>query len=186
MMYAEEWDGKQDPAGWCMTEDLDGFRAFWDGTHLYSKNGNIFPIPLEFTEGLPRDVCLDGILWVGSSALHKLSSICRKTSRLLHDNYQNAIDLWRNVNFSVYDAPMVDGYYLDRYSFAKNSISKCQSNIQMIPTECCLGWNHLQTKLHQIKHHSGKGMILYHPSSLYTPGRTTNILKVNTDRAENN
>lgn len=79
-MHGQEWHAsKQDPAGWLMSEKLDGIRAFWDGSKFYSKLGTtlppfflsfrpfntlgkILPVPAEFLSTLPP-VTLDGELW---------------------------------------------------------------------------------------------------------------------------
>jgi len=55
--------GDHDPAGWWMSEKLDGVRAYWDGKQFLSRNNNIFYAPEWFTEGLPGHQ-LDGELWV--------------------------------------------------------------------------------------------------------------------------
>ena len=48
----------------------------------------------------------------------------------------------------------------------------------MIPIEKCLGFTHLQTVLAEITNQKGEGLMLYHPESQYTSGRTENLLKV--------
>ena len=52
-----------DPAGWWISEKLDGVRAYWDGANFWSRNGNQFPAPAWFKAGLPTDQALDGELW---------------------------------------------------------------------------------------------------------------------------
>eukprot|EP01124_Arcella_intermedia_P017394 TRINITY_DN2415_c0_g1_i5.p1 TRINITY_DN2415_c0_g1~~TRINITY_DN2415_c0_g1_i5.p1 ORF type:complete len:147 (+),score=33.40 TRINITY_DN2415_c0_g1_i5:750-1190(+) len=59
----------------------------------------------------------------------------------------------------------------------QRNIFKCTSNT-LIPTEYCTGREHLNTKLDVITKKQGEGIMLYHPSSLYTSGRTGNLLKV--------
>ena len=46
-----------------MSEKFDGIRCFWDGEHLYSRNGKLIQSPTWFYEQLPRGVALDGELW---------------------------------------------------------------------------------------------------------------------------
>ena len=41
LLLAESWDGVTDPAGWWLSEKLDGVRAFWDGRQFYSRLGNL-------------------------------------------------------------------------------------------------------------------------------------------------
>jgi len=53
----------QDPTGWLMSEKLDGVRCFWNGTTMYTRNGNLFYPPDWFKKELPSDLALDGELW---------------------------------------------------------------------------------------------------------------------------
>ena len=51
---------------------MDGVRAYWNGEKLISKNGNdITTAPPWFTESLPKDIQLDGELWMGQGTSHR-------------------------------------------------------------------------------------------------------------------
>jgi len=52
-----------DPAGWLMSEKLDGVRCYWNGSTMYTRNGNPFTPPDWFKKCLPADLALDGELW---------------------------------------------------------------------------------------------------------------------------
>ena len=54
-----------DPKGWFISEKLDGVRCYWNGSAMYTRNGNIFYPPDWFKKSLPSDMCLDGELWTG-------------------------------------------------------------------------------------------------------------------------
>jgi len=142
------------------------------------KNGNILVVPLEFTHTLPRDVSLDGELWAGyDGGYGKLTSIINNTEKLR--NYPEKLsELWQDVKYFVFDAPNYPGNYLKRHTIASDSISRCNSNICVIPIERCLGLNHLQTMLNNVIKKKGEGIMLYHPESTYISGRTSNLLKV--------
>ena len=53
---------KSDPTGWLMSEKLDGVRCYYNGSTLYSRNGNMFYAPDWFKAKLPK-MALDGELW---------------------------------------------------------------------------------------------------------------------------
>src|SRR5262245_12681473 len=53
LLLAESWDFATDPAGWWLSEKLDGVRAYWDGQKFLSRLGNVFHAPDWFTKGLP-------------------------------------------------------------------------------------------------------------------------------------
>ncbi len=63
-------------SGWYMSEKLDGVRAYWDGEHLVSRNGNIFEAPAFFTKEFPK-FKLDGELWSRRASFDEISSIVR-------------------------------------------------------------------------------------------------------------
>ena len=63
VMLAHNYDPeKHDPAGWLMSEKLDGVRCYWNGTTMYTRNGNPFYAPDEFKKKLPK-MALYGELW---------------------------------------------------------------------------------------------------------------------------
>eukprot|EP01124_Arcella_intermedia_P027360 TRINITY_DN5339_c0_g3_i1.p1 TRINITY_DN5339_c0_g3~~TRINITY_DN5339_c0_g3_i1.p1 ORF type:complete len:295 (-),score=48.24 TRINITY_DN5339_c0_g3_i1:43-927(-) len=171
MMHGQDWNGEQDLTGWYISEKLDGFRAFWDGSKLISKNGNPLSVPLEFTRCLPSDVCLDGELWSGYDGISRLLSLLRAPS---HHNELH----WKNVKFCVFDAPMHPGSYPERHSFASKSISGSGPHVCSIPIQRCLGLPHLKATLQEVTQKKGEGLMLYHPEAPHTPGRTSNLLKV--------
>src|SRR4051812_27960651 len=55
LLLAESWDNVLDPAGWLMSEKLDGVRAYWDGSRFWSRLGNLFHAPDWFVAGLPKE-----------------------------------------------------------------------------------------------------------------------------------
>ena len=50
---------KINPAGWLMSEKLDGVRCFWNGYEMYSRNGKLFYPPDYFKNDLPKNLALD-------------------------------------------------------------------------------------------------------------------------------
>lgn len=97
-----------DPTGWWISEKLDGVRAFWDGQRLYSRqkiewnapswwknrksdralfnSRSVSPLTNKMTvfrrSGLPKDITLDGELWMARGTFDQTSQICRTTVRL--------------------------------------------------------------------------------------------------------
>eukprot|EP01126_Amoeba_proteus_P039136 TRINITY_DN4111_c0_g2_i1.p1 TRINITY_DN4111_c0_g2~~TRINITY_DN4111_c0_g2_i1.p1 ORF type:complete len:658 (-),score=111.69 TRINITY_DN4111_c0_g2_i1:406-2217(-) len=180
LMHGREWHEEYyDPTDWYISEKLDGIRAFWDGSMLYSKQGKILPIPSEFAKMLPRGIPLDGELWSGYDSFSQLLSIIKSSHKLLESGQDSeAFLLWeKNIKFCVFDAPMHSGYYQERHSFAGNSIRNI-SGVCVVPIERCLGLDHLQRTLNDIRERKGEGIILYNPQSPYISGRTNAVLKV--------
>ncbi|CBQ72011.1 related to DNA ligase [Sporisorium reilianum SRZ2] len=70
-----------DPTGWWISEKLDGVRAFWDGQRLYSRQKIEWNAP-SWWKRLPKDITLDGELWMARGTFDQTSQICRTTVRL--------------------------------------------------------------------------------------------------------
>ncbi len=89
LLLAESWDFVTDPAGWWLSEKLDGVRAYWDGQQFWSRLGNLYHAPGWFVAGLPN-VPLDGELWLGAknssapsaSSAGKTKATCGRKSAL--------------------------------------------------------------------------------------------------------
>ncbi len=55
VLLAKKYEGdSMDPAGWWMSEKLDGVRAYFDGKNFYSRQGNRFCAPAWFSADLPK------------------------------------------------------------------------------------------------------------------------------------
>jgi DNA ligase 1 len=164
-----EVDPVVDPAGWWMSEKLDGVRAWWDGKGFVSRLGNAYLAPDWFTEGLP-DFALDGELWLGRKQFQRCVSIVRR---------QDRNEAWRDIRFVVFDAPQVDGAFEQRLAhcsdwFARNAHQYAQFH----PHEACRGQSHLEEELRRIEALGGEGLMLRQPASPYVAGRSTTLLKV--------
>ncbi|CAD6938686.1 unnamed protein product, partial [Tilletia caries] len=79
LMLAETFaiDGNVDPTGWWMSEKLDGVRAYWDGSSLWSRASVLYDAPQDFKDKLPTDMSLDGELWMERDAFDGTSGIIR-------------------------------------------------------------------------------------------------------------
>ena len=63
-MLAHKYNGNQDIDGWYVSEKLDGIRCYFDGTTLRSRKGNLIHAPYHFYQFFPKNVHLDGELWI--------------------------------------------------------------------------------------------------------------------------
>ena len=155
-------------AGWWVSEKLDGLRAVWDGHQFWSRSGNPFDVPKEFTAEFPN-VVLDGELFCGRGNFDVASGIVR-TQGGTYDDWKNT------VNYHVFDAPQISGDFETRYAFLKtlsdkNHITVCEQT-QISDT------NELQQRLDEIVHLSGEGLMLRKPHSMYESKRSSTLLKV--------
>jgi DNA ligase-1 len=169
LLLAESWDGSTDPAGWWLSEKLDGVRAYWDGKQFLSRLGNLYHAPDWFTAGLP-EVPLDGELWLGRKQFQRAVSIVRR---------QDKNDLWKEIRFLVFDAPAVDAEFEQRLRFVGDFMKKHGPKYADIHAHAlCKGIDHLQQELAKVEAQGGEGLMLRQPNSRYAVGRSLTLLKV--------
>ena len=88
-LLAQDWPTGRDPAGWLVSEKLDGVRALWDGQRMVFRSGRALALPAAIRERLPREP-LDGELWLGRGRFEDISALLR--SERVAD-----ADAWRGV-----------------------------------------------------------------------------------------
>ncbi len=154
--------------GWWMSEKLDGIRGYWDGSQLYSKNGNRLAAPPEFTADLPP-FPLEGELWGGRGTFEQTASI------VMHQQPHAG---WLQLQFAVFDVPATPGPFRKRITAAVIWFTKSPSPnafvVEQIPVE---NHAHLDQELKRIEALGGEGLIIRDPDALYQAGRRPHILK---------
>ena len=63
LLHGNHWTG-QHVGGWWCSPKFDGWRAYWTGSQLVSRQGNGYRAPASFTASLPA-FPLDCELWLG-------------------------------------------------------------------------------------------------------------------------
>jgi len=178
-MHGVEWssNGRVDPTGWYMSEKLDGYRAYWDGTDLWTRGGHLINVPLDFKACLPK-VELDGELWCGYETSSQVGSILKRClSSKTKTTEEELSSLWSQIKFCIFDLPNEPGTYPERHAKLKDLLPENQ-NISIVPMTRCEGIESLNTMLNEIRSKSGEGVMLYHPTAPYMPGRTNYLQKV--------
>lgn len=173
VLLAERWDGLRDPAGWWMSEKLDGVRACWDGKAFSSRVGNAYLAPDWFVAGLP-DMPLDGELWAGRKRFQRAVSIVRR---------QDRSDDWKEITFVVFDAPGVDAPFEERLASCRAAFASGRAlYARVLEHERCAGIEALKAELARVEALGGEGLMLRQPGSRYVAGRSATLLKVKTFR----
>ena len=166
VMKAKRYNG-QSPAGWLLSEKLDGVRAIWDGENFLSRNGNIFFVPDERKRGMP-DTSTDGEFWIGRGKFNKTLSIVRRKKATVKD--------WRPIKYIVFDAPKHGGKYKARFKFLLTLTLPGWAGV--LDHFKCKSRRHFQSTLKKIFSIKGEGLIMNNPEARYTNSRTPNLLKV--------
>ena len=152
-----------------MSEKYDGLRGYWDGRQLWSRKGNVIHAPDYFLAALPRDVALDGELWIGRGQFEETASTVLA---------ETPDDRWKSVHFMVFDAPRAKGTFEERMQFLRAALPKGNRFAKIVLEERCQGKAQLLAERDRVVALGGEGLMLRRPESDYEPGRSPTLLKV--------
>ncbi len=169
LLLANVWDPSIDPTGWWMSEKYDGLRGYWDGRKLWSRKGNLIHAPDYFLAELPRDIAVDGELWVAHGKFEETISIVRS---------ETPDDRWKRVHFMVFDAPQAKGTFEERMQFLHSTLPEGNRFVTVVVQERCQGVTQLLAERDRVVRMGGEGLMLRQPESAYEPRRSPTLLKV--------
>src|SRR5688572_1612007 len=169
LLLANVWNRSIDPTGWWMSEKYDGVRASWDGHKLWSRRGNLIHAPDYFLAELPRDIALDGELWIGHGKFEETVSIVRS---------EKPDGRWERVRYMVFDAPQAKGAFEERMQFLRTTVSEGNRFVRVVTHERCQGVAQLLAERDRVVRLGSEGLMLRQPGSAYEAGRSPTLLKV--------
>ena len=169
LLLAKVWDSSIDPTGWWMSEKYDGLRGYWDGRKSWSRNGNLIHAPDYFLAELPRNIALDGELWIGYGKFEETVSIVRS---------EKPDDRWKRVHFMVFDAPQAKGTFEQRMQFLRATLPEGNQFVRVVAQERCNGVTQLLAERDRVVRLGGEGLMLRQPESIYEAARSATLLKV--------
>jgi DNA ligase-1 len=169
-MLAEVYRAGIDPAGYWVSEKLDGVRAWWDGTRLITRGGRVLQAPGWFTAGLPP-VPLDGELWMGRGTFAPLSGTVRRDTP-----DENA---WRQVRYLVFDLPDHPGPFGERLA-ALQALLDDSGNPYAQPLAHFRVRHRaaLMEELDRVVRAGGEGLMLHRDAAPYRAVRSEDLLKL--------
>jgi DNA ligase-1 len=158
MQHGFDWTGT-DPAGWLVSEKMDGCRAYWDGSQFWTRSGRKIAVPDSIRRAMPR--ChLDGEFWAGRG---------RFTEARLAVNHGK----WTaRVRFVVFDSPKATGDWTQRIESAR------AMGVECVRWWACDSGEELLRDLDRIVSAGGEGVIIRKPNGAYTFGRCWGVQKV--------
>ena len=158
-----------------VSEKFDGVRAYWDGKHLISRQGNIIHAPGWFLAQLPDSTPLDGELWMGRGEFELLSGIVRR------DKPKDSA--WRSISYRIFDLPSSKMIFSRRLIRMQELFAKTKhKNIILVKQFRINSHSDLMALLKQYTQQGAEGLILHLESSYYRPGRSNDLLKLKTYR----
>jgi DNA ligase-1 len=152
------------PAGWWLSEKLDGVRAIWTGSRLLSRHGRQFRAPKWFLAKLPKGVRLDGELFAGRGNFGAVVSAI-----------QTKGGDWQGIEFHVFDLAE-QGTFEDRVS--RLSKLRLPAHVKIVPHRLCGGMSDLDATERAVVAAGGEGLVIRRPGSPYRPGRVGDVVKV--------
>lgn len=175
LLLANPYEESIDPTGWWLSEKLDGVRAYWDPTQnlVLSRLGNAFPVPAWFIEALPKDVSLDGELFLERGEFSKTISIVKSGVERKE---------WTKIEYRVFDVPShADEPFEKRMDLLRKIIGKLDTSkakIVFVEQTVCKSRDHLNSELARVLGLGGEGMMLRKAGSKYVGVRSSTLLKM--------
>ncbi len=169
LMLPTVWLAGRSPAGFLVSEKLDGVRAFWDGSRLRFRSGLPIAAPDWFTAGLPK-VALDGELWLGRGHFDRLSGMVRK---------EVPVDAeWRELRYMVFDLPGAAGTFAQRVQGIHSLVQVAgQTWLQAVAQASVATDAELRLQLKKLVADGGEGLVLHRADALWAAGRSDALLK---------
>jgi DNA ligase-1 len=160
MTLGRDWDGRN-VTGWLASEKYDGCRAYWDGSTLWTREGNVICAPKWFTDGLPK-THLDGEIWAGRGKFEVAKAAVQ----------QGIFDA--SVTFKVFDAPLAAGDWASRMATVAPT-----ATMAPVTHTAVTSVDAMRQMFADVKALGGEGLMLRDPRcATYEYGRTNKLMKV--------
>lgn len=170
LLLAQHAPPDVDPAGFLVSEKLDGVRGYWDGRQLWFRSGLPVMAPGWFTAALPP-VPLDGELWLGRGRFEPLVAAVRRA--------QARDAEWRDISFMAFELPGAPGPFAERAERLRQlARSEPRSPLVAVAQDELPDRAALQRRLHAVVAAGGEGLMLHHADAPFVAGRSPVLLKL--------
>lgn len=153
--------------GFMVSHKFDGWRGVWDGFNgrMLTKSGKrTFALPRSWREALPRDVILDGEVYLPDHPATQIAHIAR------HEESE----LWEQARYAVFDVPSAGNQpFVERVRLYHEILDRSPSHEFAFPVENTVAQSqaHILKIYDRILASGGEGVVLTHPDSLYETER---------------
>jgi len=170
VLLASNYDEAVDPAGYWVSEKLDGVRALWDGKALHFRSGRIIHAPAWFTAALPAHP-LDGELWIARQRFDQVSAAVRRAVPLDEE--------WHSISYQVFEWPGGAGSFTERSAALKASVAHTGTSwLRYRPQFRVADRRELQARLDEVIRGGGEGLVLHRADAVWQTGRGEALLKL--------
>lgn len=171
LLLAREAPADIDPAGYLVSEKLDGVRAFWDGQRLRFRGGGTVAAPAAFLRQLPAGQPLDGELWLGRGGFEAVLATVRRQQ-------PDAVQ-WQALRYAVFELPDSPGTFAQRAQHLAQWLpSLNQPTLEVVPQREVASAAALQHWLAEVVAGGGEGLVLHQAQAPYRSGRDGSLLKL--------
>lgn len=170
LMLAQDAPPDLDPAGYLVSEKLDGVRAFWDGARLRFRGGGLVAAPAWFTATLPPQP-LDGELWLGRGGFEATVGTARRA---------RPVDgAWRGLHYALFDLPGDPRPFAQRAAaLAALAASLRLPFVQAVAQQRLPDAAALAQELAAVVRAGGEGLMLHRADAHWRAGRSAALLKL--------
>lgn len=174
MQHGRHWSG-QTGRGWIATEKLRGARLYWDGAQAWSRGGLAVTLPPALLAALPAGRHLDCEVFAARGPAGGAAEV-EAAQAVTHGRWTARLGL------VVFDAPDVLAPYAARLAAARALLTGAPG-VTVVPCIDITGRAHLERLYATVVRGGGEGLMLHHPTALYTRARVGHLLKVKLDPA---
>ena len=176
LLLAQEAPARIDPRGWLVSEKFDGVRACWDGRVLRFRSGLPIAAPAWFTRRLPA-LPLDGELWLDRGRFEALSGIVRRQ--------QPDEVSWQSLRYLLFELPGGEGDFTARAVRLRQIAEQVAwPQLGAVEQSVLPSAAALQSRLQQVLHAGGEGLMLHRADAPYHTGRSPALLKLKPQQDE--
>lgn len=170
LLLATDWPEGAHPAGWLVSEKLDGVRALWDGRSFRLRGGGTVAAPGWFTERLPAHA-LDGELWLGRGRFEDTSATLRRQAPRDDD--------WRDMRYALFEWPDAPGPFSQRAAaLATLAQLVAWPALFALPQSPVADAAALRHRLDVVVAAGGEGLMLHRADAPYVTGRSSVLRKL--------
>jgi DNA ligase-1 len=157
---------------WWVSEKMDGIRAIWNGNILRSRSGKEIRAPKWFLEDFPKNMSLDGELWIARGKFGEVQGTVLSSIR----NNEPLDQRWHHIKYYVFDIPDVIGFTFEESQELLSSTINSDV-IRVVKQEKFGTYEELLLHQKDIISKGGEGTMLRRVGSVYERSLSKNLLK---------